>query len=55
MSFVFCFLSHVAQPSCDNRQEAISLPKRISPMRIAARRKREIMVIIANEKNGGCI
>ena len=38
--------------SATHKQESIIPPKRIRPQRVAARRQRELMVIIANEENG---
>jgi hypothetical protein len=50
MSHILCVFSHATQPFL-NTQHTITTPKRIRPQRVAARRQRELMVIIANEEN----
>ncbi|BFZ21940.1 hypothetical protein BsWGS_24979 [Bradybaena similaris] len=48
----FASLVMLRSHSLTHKQESIIPAKRIRPQRIAARRQRELMVIIANEENG---
>jgi hypothetical protein len=48
----FASLVMLRSHSSSHKQESIIPPKRIRPQRVAARRQRELMVIIANEENG---
>lgn len=49
----FASLVMLRNHSVAHKQESIIVPpKRIRPQRVAARRQREVMVIIANEENG---
>ena len=52
MSYVLRFVSHAAQPFLNTQAGINYSSKPIRPQRVAARRQRELMVIIANEENG---
>lgn len=48
----FASLVMLKSHQAEHKQAALSVPKRVQPKRVAAKRQRELMVIIANEENG---